>query len=79
MKKSRKSMWWNRIGFLWKSAKNFSRIMPVAWGDKRVSIYYEDGLKFLRLRQNEYDLIINDAIDPLGHNAVFYKEFTQLL
>ena len=45
-------------------------------GDKRVSIYYEDGLKFLRLRQNEYDLIINDAIDPLGHNAgLFTKEF----
>ena len=45
-------------------------------GDKRVSIYYEDGLKFLRLKQNEYDLIINDAIDPLGHNAgLFTKEF----
>ena len=44
--------------------------------DKRVSIYYEDGLKFLRLKQNEYDLIINDAIDPLGHNAgLFTKEF----
>ena len=37
--------------------------------DKRVRIFYEDGLKFLRLKQNEYDLIINDAIDPLGHNA----------
>ena len=44
--------------------------------DKRVSVYYEDGLKFLRLRHNEYDLIINDAIDPLGHNAgLFTKEF----
>ena len=33
-------------------------------GDKRVSIYHE------------YDLIINDAIDPLGHNAgLFTKEF----
>ena len=33
-------------------------------------------MKFLRLRQNEYDLIINDAIDPLGHNAgLFTKEF----
>lgn len=44
--------------------------------DKRVTVYYEDGLKFLRLKQNEYDLIINDAIDPLGHNAgLFTKEF----
>ena len=49
-------------------------------GDKRVSIYYEDGLKFLRLRQNEYDLIINDAIDPLGHNAgLFTRGLRQLL
>ena len=44
--------------------------------DPRVHIHYEDGLKFLRLRHNEYDLIINDAIDPLGHNAgLFTKEF----
>ena len=33
-------------------------------------------MKFLRLKQNEYDLIINDAIDPLGHTAgLFTKEF----
>ena len=60
---------------LWKSAKIFPD-NACGLGDKRVSIYYEDGLKFLRLRQNEYDLIINDAIDPLGHNAgLFTKEF----
>ena len=28
MKKLRKSMWWNRIGCLWKSVKNTFRIMP---------------------------------------------------
>ena len=44
--------------------------------DPRVSIYYEDGLRFLRSKQGEYDLIINDAIDPLGHTAgLFTKEF----
>lgn len=37
--------------------------------DERVNIYYEDGLRFLRSKQDEYDLIINDAIDPLGHTA----------
>ena len=37
--------------------------------DPRVTVYYEDGLRFLRSKQNMYDLIINDAIDPLGHNA----------
>ena len=44
--------------------------------DPRVTVYYEDGLRFLRSKQNMYDLIINDAIDPLGHNAgLFTKEF----
>jgi len=44
--------------------------------DKRVTIYYQDGLRFLRSRKDEYDLIINDATDPLGHTAgLFTKEF----
>ena len=44
--------------------------------DDRVSMYYEDGLKFLRSRQDAYDLIINDCTDPLGHAAgLFTKEF----
>lgn len=44
--------------------------------DPRVNIYYEDGLRFLRTKHDTYDLIINDAIDPLGHTAgLFTKEF----
>lgn len=44
--------------------------------DARVNVYYADGLRFLRNKTEEYDLIINDAIDPLGHTAgLFTKEF----
>ncbi|MDD5923443.1 MAG: polyamine aminopropyltransferase [Clostridia bacterium] len=44
--------------------------------DERVNIYYQDGLRFLRSKHNEYDLIINDATDPFGHTAgLFTKEF----
>lgn len=44
--------------------------------DSRVKIFYEDGLKFLRTKSNQYDLIISDATDPLGHTAgLFTKEF----
>lgn len=44
--------------------------------DPRVKIYYRDGLRFLRGRQAEYDLIINDSTDPFGHTAgLFTKEF----
>lgn len=44
--------------------------------DPRVRVYYRDGLRFLRGKQDEYDLIINDSTDPLGHTAgLFTKEF----
>ena len=44
--------------------------------DPRVRVFYADGLRFLRSKNDQYDLIINDAIDPLGHTAgLFTKEF----
>jgi len=44
--------------------------------DPRLSIYYEDGLKFIRRRQEEYDLIIVDSTDPFGPGeGLFTKEF----
>ncbi len=44
--------------------------------DPRVSIYYEDGLKFVRSKDNEYDLIIVDSTDPFGPGeGLFTREF----
>ena len=44
--------------------------------DERVNIYYEDGLKFVRSKENEYDLIIVDSTDPFGPGeGLFTKEF----
>ncbi len=44
--------------------------------DPRVQVYYQDGLRFLRGRSNEYDIIINDSTDPFGHTeGLFTKEF----
>lgn len=44
--------------------------------DPRVNIYYEDGLRFIRSRENEYDLIIVDSTDPFGPGeGLFTKEF----
>ena len=34
--------------------------------DPRLSIHYEDGLKYVRFKENEYDLIIVDSTDPFG-------------
>lgn len=44
--------------------------------DQRVSIHYEYGLKFVRSKENEYDLIIVDSTDPFGPGeGLFTKEF----
>ena len=34
--------------------------------DPRVHIHYEDGLKYIRSCENEYDLILVDSTDPFG-------------
>jgi len=44
--------------------------------DPRVSLHYEDGLKYVRSKYNEYDLIIVDSTDPFGPGeGLFTKEF----
>lgn len=44
--------------------------------DPRVHIYYEDGLRFVRNKENEYDLIIVDSTDPFGPGeGLFTNEF----
>ena len=47
-----------------------------SFDDPRVTIFYEDGLKFVRTVNNEYDLIIVDSTDPFGPGeGLFTKEF----
>jgi len=47
-----------------------------AMEDERLQIHYEDGLKFVRRKENEYDLIIVDSTDPFGPGeGLFTKEF----
>ena len=44
--------------------------------DPRVEIHYEDGLRFVRSRENQYDLIIVDSTDPFGPGeGLFTREF----
>jgi spermidine synthase len=45
-------------------------------GDPRVNIRYEDGLRFVRGKNNAYDLIIVDSTDPFGPGeGLFTSEF----
>lgn len=44
--------------------------------DERVTLYFEDGLKFVRTVEDKYDLIIVDSTDPFGPGeGLFTKEF----
>lgn len=44
--------------------------------DERVSIHFEDGLKFIRSCEDQYDLIIVDSTDPFGPGeGLFTREF----
>ncbi len=56
--------------------KNFLPQTACKLEDERVHIYYEDGLRFIRSRENEYDLIIVDSTDPFGPGeGLLTKEF----
>ena len=44
--------------------------------DSRVKIHYEDGLKYIRHHDNEYDVIVVDSTDPFGPGeGLFTREF----
>ena len=44
--------------------------------DPRLEIFYEDGLRFVRKKKDEYDLVIIDSTDPFGPGeGLFTKEF----
>ena len=44
--------------------------------DPRVNLYFEDGLKFVRSKTDEYDLILVDSTDPFGPGEdLFTREF----
>ncbi|MDO5294711.1 MAG: polyamine aminopropyltransferase [bacterium] len=59
-----------------KVCKEYLPLTSCSMGDPRVHITYQDGLKFVRRRQNEYDLIIVDSTDPFGPGeGLFTKEF----
>ena len=50
--------------------------MTVSMHDPRLDIHFTDGLRFVRRKQGEYDLIIVDSTDPFGPGeGLFTPEF----
>lgn len=58
------------------ACRQFMPGVSCSLGDSRLNIFYQDGLKFVRKIQGEYDLIIVDSTDPFGPGeGLFTKEF----
>lgn len=56
--------------------KQYLKKTACGFEDSRVQIHFQDGLKFVRRKENIYDLIIVDSTDPFGPGEVlFTKEF----
>ena len=57
-------------------SKEFLPITASKLDDSRVNLYFEDGIKFVEDKVNEYDLIIVDSTDPIGPGeGLFTREF----
>lgn len=57
-------------------SKKYLPTTACCFDDPRLNIYYQDGLKFVRSKEDEYDLIIVDSTDPFGPGeGLFTKEF----
>ncbi len=56
--------------------RKFFPQMACSLNDPRVAIFNEDGLRFVRSKSDEYDLIIIDSPNPFGPGeGLFTKEF----
>lgn len=59
-----------------RTSQKYLPFTAVGFEDKRVNLFFQDGLKFVRRHEEEYDLIIVDSTDPFGPGeGLFTKEF----
>lgn len=59
-----------------KASKEYLQYTACKLGDSRVNLYFEDGIKFVEDKENEYDLVIVDSTDPIGPGeGLFTREF----
>lgn len=56
--------------------KEYLPVISSKLDDEKVSIYSEDALRFVRRKEESYDLILVDSVDPFGvGEMLFTKEF----
>ena len=58
------------------ACKKYLPLTSSKLNDKRVNLFFEDGLLFIKNKKNVYDLILVDSTDPIGPGeGLFSKEF----
>ena len=62
-----------------KACQKYLPITASKLDDERVSLYFQDGLKFINGKEDVYDLILVDSTDPIGpgeglFSEAFYKD-----
>jgi spermidine synthase len=57
-----------------RSCQKYLPITASKLNDPRVSLYFQDGVKFVEGKFNEYDLIIVDSTDPIGPGEGLFSE-----
>jgi len=55
-------------------SKKYLPTLSSGFSDPRVKIFYEDGAKFVKDKEGEYDVIIVDSTDPVGAAVVLFEE-----
>lgn len=59
-----------------RASKEFLPFTSNKLDDERVNLFFEDGIKFVKGKENLYDLIIVDSTDPIGPGeGLFTTEF----
>lgn len=58
------------------ASKEYLQYTACSLDDERVTLFYEDGIEFVKNTKEEYDLIIVDSTDPIGPGeGLFTTEF----
>ena len=58
------------------ACKTFFPTVASGFSDSRLHLHFEDGLKYVRTKHSEYDLVIVDSTDPFGPGeGLFTREF----
>lgn len=61
-----------------RTCQQYLPITAAKLDDERVNLYFEDGIKFISQKKNEYDLILVDSTDPIGPGeGLFSNQFYQ--